>query len=79
MTEKVIAFLSEHKAKVISVIFSTTAAILMLTIGFWRTALVVAFILIGFKCGSIIDNGGSIVESFISFCIKIRDIFRNKT
>lgn len=79
MKDMLIKFVVERRATLIGVTLALTTAILFLTIGFWRTALIIGLILIGLKCGSIIDSGDSVLDRFISFCMKIADIFKKRT
>lgn len=51
-------FLAEYKWRIIGVAFGLLLAILMLTVGFWRTLLLFLIVGVCFFIGAMLDEGG---------------------
>ena len=58
MLEKLIGFIKDHKWTILFVLFGLLFAILLMTIGFWRTILVLAIAAVFFYLGVIMDSDG---------------------
>ncbi len=69
MWERIWAYIMEHKWAVGLAVYGFIAAILMLTINFWRTLLLVLLTGLGFVMGYLLDKGG--VESVRAFFARV--------
>ena len=56
--EELKALLKEYKWRIIGIVAGIVLAILLFTIGFWRTLLLLALVAICYVIGRHLDNGG---------------------
>ena len=56
--EELKALLKEYKWRVIGIVAGIVLAILLFTIGFWRTLLLFALVAVCYVIGRHLDNGG---------------------
>ena len=56
--EELKALLKEYKWRVIGIVAGIVLAILLFTIGFWRTLLLFALVVVCYVIGRHLDNGG---------------------
>lgn len=55
--EKALTWFQHHRGKVLGVVLAGLLGVLFFTIGFWRTLLLVALIVMGYTVGARIDAG----------------------
>ena len=72
MFEKTIIYLfTEHRGKVIGIIFGLLASILFISYGFWRTIFIILCVLAGYFIGKKIDDNTNLE-------VWIKNLFKEK-
>ena len=72
MFEKVLIYLfTEHRGKVIGIIFGLLASILFISYGFWRTIFIILCIFAGYFIGKKIDDNSNLE-------VWIKNLFKEK-
>lgn len=85
MMEQIKAFWSQHRGAILGCVTGILGAILLLSIGFWRTLLIALLVALGINIGIKRDRGMSFTEillSWVQFWKRIGGIigswFRNR-
>jgi uncharacterized membrane protein len=64
-------FVNENPGKSVGAVSGLILGVLILAFGFWKTVVILLFIILGFIIGKMIDDGDSGIEA-------IKNIFRRK-
>jgi len=71
LTRYISDFVNENPGKSVGAVSGLILGVLILAFGFWRTVVIILFIILGFIIGKMIDDGDSAVEA-------IKNIFRRR-
>ncbi len=71
LTRYISDFVNENPGKSVGAVSGLILGVLILAFGFWRTVVILLFIILGFIIGKMIDDGDSGIEA-------IKNIFRRK-
>ncbi|HPS58100.1 MAG TPA: DUF2273 domain-containing protein [Spirochaetota bacterium] len=71
LTRYISDFVNENPGKSVGAFSGLILGVLILTFGFWRTVVIILFIILGFIIGKMIDDGDSGIEA-------IKNIFRRR-
>jgi len=75
LKEKLLEYLRAHTGMVIGLAGGLVCAVLLMTLGFWRTLLLVALCALGAYLGSQIDQGANLVEKLYRAWVRIKAFF----
>lgn len=71
LTRYISDFVNENPGKSVGAVSGLILGVLILAFGFWKTIVILLFIILGFIIGKMIDDGDSGIEA-------IKNIFRRK-
>lgn len=71
LTRYISDFVNENPGKSVGAVSGLILGVLILAFGFWRTVVIILFIILGFIIGKMIDDGDSGIEA-------IKNIFRRR-
>lgn len=71
LTRYISDFVNENPGKSVGAVSGLILGVLILTFGFWKTIVILLFIILGFIIGKMIDDGDSGIEA-------IKNIFRRR-
>ena len=78
MKEKWLEYLRAHTGLVIGLAGGLVCAILLMTLGFWRTLLLAALCALGAYIGSQVDQGVNLAEKLYRTWMRIKTLFGPK-
>ncbi len=78
MKEKLSEYLRAHTGMAIGLVCGLVCAILLMTLGFWRTLLLAALCALGAYFGSQVDQGANLVEKLYRVWMRIKALFGPK-
>lgn len=76
MKEKLMSFLKEHTTACVCTAAGLLCGLLILTLGFWRTLLLVLFGLLGLWIGRCIEQKKSPLDAIFQLAAKIKKLFK---
>ena len=62
--DKLLQFLKEYRWTIVCAVLALVFVILIFTINFWRTLLLIAFVAVGIFIGLLLDKKGSVSNIF---------------
>lgn len=71
LTRYISDFVNENPGKSVGAVSGLILGVLILAFGFWKTIVILLFIILGFIIGKMIDDGDSGIDA-------IKNIFRRK-
>ena len=71
LTRYISDFVNENPGKSVGAVSGLILGVLILAFGFWRTVVIILFIILGFIIGKMFDDGDSAIEA-------IKNIFRRR-